>query len=302
VKNAAGILRDAILSIRRVEYPSELIEIVVVDNGSTDASPAVAGQCDAVVFHEPQPGPYAARNLGAQKAKGDVLAFTDADCRVHPGWARALARALERYDAVCGLSLGSQGGAVSRLVQQRYAANLRDRRSSSKPLPVFDTRNAATSRAFFTKVGGFDARLEDLADDIFGIQVVNAGGVLGFSEEMIVEHVHPERLIGVFRRQRRHGRFIPYVRAMYGKDVTESFPGIDRYAWMYKNGFARRLGSMIMLATAAGITGASGVVTQLCMMVGLDRASTIAFDLFCRGGTVWGMAEVGITGIERRET
>jgi hypothetical protein len=167
---------------------------------------------------------------------------------------------------------------------------------------VFDTRNAATSRAFFTEIGGFDARLEDLADDIYGIQVVNAGGVLGFSEEMIVEHVHPERLIGVLTRQRRHGRFIPFVRALYGKDVTESFPGIDRYAWMYENGPARRLGSMIMLATAAGIAGTSGVITQLCMMVGLDQVSKIAFDLFCRGGTVWGMAEVGITGMKRRET
>jgi glycosyltransferase involved in cell wall biosynthesis len=280
-----------------VDYPRDLVEIVVVDNGSTDASGAVAEACGAVVCFEPRPGPYAARNLGAASAHGAVLAFTDADCRVHPGWARALVNALETHDAVCGLSLGAAGGAISQLVQNRYESNLRERVSAADPLPVFDTRNAAVSRSVFENIGGFDDRLEDLADDIFGIQVTLRGGRLGFVEDMVVEHIHPESLKGVWRRQVRHGRFIPLVRASYGNSVTKSFPGIDNHAWMYEPGLLRRMGSVLMLVLAVTETATSGVMTKLFPLLGLRRLSEIAFDLYCRGGTVWGMSEIGVKGI-----
>ena len=70
----------------------EPFEVVVVDNGSRDATAAVAEAhpvVDRVVRRARGEGPGAARNEGAAAASGDVVAFTDADCIPAPGWLRA---------------------------------------------------------------------------------------------------------------------------------------------------------------------------------------------------------------------
>src|SRR5215831_3669837 len=60
-------------------------EYIVVDDGSTDASPEVAREYGATVLHTGQRrGPAYARNLGAREAKGDILFFIDADVCVYP--------------------------------------------------------------------------------------------------------------------------------------------------------------------------------------------------------------------------
>src|SRR5687768_1929723 len=66
-------------------------EIVVVDNGSTDGTGAIARAHPAVtaVVTEVRPGSYAARNGGIAATRAEVLAFTDADCVPEPGWLAA---------------------------------------------------------------------------------------------------------------------------------------------------------------------------------------------------------------------
>ena len=60
------------------------VDTVVVDNNSTDDTAAVARSKDATVVHEPVQGIARARNAGARHARGDVLAFVDADALVPP--------------------------------------------------------------------------------------------------------------------------------------------------------------------------------------------------------------------------
>ena len=67
-------------------------EVLVVDNGSPEPPEAVCAASGARLLHEPTPGPGPARNRGAAAAKGAILAFTDADCLVDPGWLSVIAR------------------------------------------------------------------------------------------------------------------------------------------------------------------------------------------------------------------
>src|SRR5262245_58235807 len=62
------------------------LELIVVDDGSTDNSAQLAASYGAKVFHTAHraSGPAEARNLGAAQASGDILFFTDADCAVNP--------------------------------------------------------------------------------------------------------------------------------------------------------------------------------------------------------------------------
>lgn len=290
VQNAAFLLPACIASIRRMDYPSEQLETLVVDNGSTDASASVARELGATVLSEPRPGPYAARNRGAAASHADILAFTDADCILDSGWATAVEAAMAEFDAVCGLSLGAKGGPIAGLIQERYEGNLRGRAAADPPLPVFDTRNAAVTRSMFDRVGGFDSRLDDFSDDLFGIAVVRSGGRLGFREDMLVTHIHPETLRGVWRRQVRHGRAIPQVLAFYPPEVTRHFPGITRHRWLYRRSAGRRLGrAAVASGTAAASLALRGALT-LAVRSGAHAAACSLFELFNRIGTVHGMA------------
>ena len=81
-------------------YPQERFEIVVIDNGRLGASARfVAPYANVGLFHEPAPGAYAARNRGVRHARGQVLAFTDADCIPTPRWLAAGVERLSGPDA-----------------------------------------------------------------------------------------------------------------------------------------------------------------------------------------------------------
>jgi glycosyltransferase involved in cell wall biosynthesis len=77
--NAAGFLPQSIASIRRQQY--EPLEILIVDDGSTDATPEIAPGLDPGVryFRKDHGGVASARNFALREARGDILAFLDAD-------------------------------------------------------------------------------------------------------------------------------------------------------------------------------------------------------------------------------
>jgi glycosyltransferase involved in cell wall biosynthesis len=84
VYNGERFLAEALGSIFAQDYRP--LEVVVVDDGSTDGSARVArGFAEVVYAHQPNAGPAAARNLGARLARGDFLAFLDADDVWLPG-------------------------------------------------------------------------------------------------------------------------------------------------------------------------------------------------------------------------
>src|SRR5690349_8782081 len=88
--NRPAPLEQCLKALSQLDYPRDRFEVVVVDDGST-ISPAgiVEGFCsrlDIRMLRQANAGPAAARNLGAQEAKGQILAFTDDDCLPDPAW------------------------------------------------------------------------------------------------------------------------------------------------------------------------------------------------------------------------
>lgn len=85
VRNGVRYLGKAIESVLEQAYPD--VEVIVVDNGSTDTSRDVAAAFGAPVrlIQEPRPGAAHARNSGVNLAHGEYLAFLDADDLWAPG-------------------------------------------------------------------------------------------------------------------------------------------------------------------------------------------------------------------------
>src|SRR5215475_6414448 len=86
VRNDATRLQTCLRSILRNPQAPGQIEIIVVDNGSTDDSAAVAVRLGARVLHVEGGRVAELRNYGAQHARGNVLAFVDADNEIAGGW------------------------------------------------------------------------------------------------------------------------------------------------------------------------------------------------------------------------
>ena len=162
VRDDAVRLERCLTSIRRSAYPPELVEIVVADNGSTDRSADVGRGHGAIVLELPGKRLGALRNAAAAAARGDVLAFVDADHEIVPGWIAAATRALENPD-VAAVGAACVPPVPATWVQRLYD-RLRSHPSRIEPVEWLGTGNMAVKRTAFDAVAGFDTTLETCED------------------------------------------------------------------------------------------------------------------------------------------
>lgn len=198
-----GALLDAVAA--QVGAPEH--EVIVVDNGSTDATPDVASSHPLAprVVHEQRRGSYAARNTGIQSAHADILAFTDADCVPQPGWLAAGVAAFETgADLVGGAIAPLRSSSPSRWERYDRAMYLRQQDH------VEDEGFAATANLFVRRpileaLGGFDASLLSGGDFDFGKRATAAGFRLIYSADAVVQHRPRTTLRETWKLHRRLG-------------------------------------------------------------------------------------------------
>lgn len=137
------------------------LEVIVVDDGSTDDSAGVAQRFGAKLLRMPKnAGPAAARNLGAGQALGDVLVFIDADVEIHEDALGIIARRFAEdagLDAIFGSydDTPSDPGRVSRF---RNLLHCYVHRDAPRQANTFWAGCGAVRLSVFQSVGGFDAR------------------------------------------------------------------------------------------------------------------------------------------------
>ena len=85
-RNAQRTLKDCLDSLEQLNYPKARREILVVDGISTDNTRQIAELYDTILVENPKRSHRSGINLGFKKAKGDIIAFTDADCIVDENW------------------------------------------------------------------------------------------------------------------------------------------------------------------------------------------------------------------------
>lgn len=162
VRNDAQRLERCLASITGNDYPRELIEIIVVDNQSTDGSGRVAREQGAIVLEGKDTGVAALRNRGARAALGSVIAFADSDHEIDPGWITTA------VDVLASPAVAATGAACltdpdGNWVQQRYDG-LRSRPERREEVTWLGSGNLGVKRYAFERVGGFDASLTACED------------------------------------------------------------------------------------------------------------------------------------------
>ena len=248
------------------------LEVIVVDDGSTDATRALAEAAGArVLATAGGRGPGAARQTGVDAARGDVLAFTDADCVPDPGWLRAGLTALGDADLVQGA------------VEPERPPGPWDRTVSVPRFSgLFELANVLVRReAFPGFVAGLGARAgKELGEDVaLGWRAARAGARIAFAPEARVRHAVFPRGPGGYVAERARLRF-------FGELARRS-PEL-REAFLWRRWFLSPRSARAD-AALAGLAAAAALRRPALALAALPYLATVERDRRTRGTAVAGV-------------
>jgi glycosyltransferase involved in cell wall biosynthesis len=286
--NQPDQLRACLWSLARQAFDMRRVEIIVVDNGSRQPPTDVCSGFDGVrLVEEPIPGPGPARNRGVGVARGDLLAFIDADCIADPGWLGAIEAALTRPGG--SMVIGGDVRIARRdprraTMLEAYESIYAYRQEEYIARQGFSgTGNLAMARQVYEEVGPF-CGIERAEDRDWGQRATRAGFAIQYVPEMIVFHPARQSFADLCTKWDRHVRH----------DFETAAPGLaGRLRWLARAAAvaaspvfeARRLLSSRRVQTARERLLAAGVLIRLR----LYRASMMVGALF--GGASAGSSQ-----------
>lgn len=199
--NAAETVGQCVRALCKQDYEGPY-EVIVVDDGSTDATAAAARAAGANVITTPNRRPAAARNTGVSAARGEIVCFTDADCVPCAGWLRQISAPFSDPSVVAakGIYATRQRQIVARFVQLEYE----DKYDLLRPQPTIDfvdTYSCAYRRDVLLASGGFDERFDYLEDQELSFRLAAQGYRMVFQETAVVEHHHSPTLRAYLRKK-----------------------------------------------------------------------------------------------------
>jgi GT2 family glycosyltransferase len=205
--NGAQTLPECLAGVGRLDYPD--FELIVVADGSTDASAEIARTHGAHLIEIEHRGLSAARNAGIERASGEIVAFLDDDAFPDPDWLYYIAAPLraDRHGGVGGPNIppeddslvaecvaAAPGGPIHVLISDREAEHV-------------PGCNMAFRKAALEEIGGFDERFRVAGDDVDVCwRLQEAGWTLGFSAGAVVFHRRRDSVRRYLRQQYGYGK------------------------------------------------------------------------------------------------
>jgi glycosyltransferase involved in cell wall biosynthesis len=221
--NAEDTLEACVESLLRLHYPADRVEFIFVDNGSTDATPEILRDHlgDIRVVHERRRGRAAARNSGLVVARGEAVAFTDADCVVDEDWLRSILAPLDDHPTrvVGGRILATR---PCNWVE-RFGERIHDHRSSIEVWrpPYVITMNWAMPLSHLGGRRSFDESLRRCSDVDLAYRLFEAGYSFLYQPDALVYHRNERTLRGLFREGFQHGFYSVEARRKH-RDLLEA--------------------------------------------------------------------------------
>jgi glycosyltransferase involved in cell wall biosynthesis len=223
--NAERTIGEAVVQSLSQTKGSLQVELIVVDDGSTDDTAAIAESAGATVIRQQNAGPAAARNRGWQSATGKFICFTDSDCIPTAGWLENLLDGFtdSQVGAVAGsYEVANPSSWLARWVHQE----IMERHKRMPPfIQAFGSYNVAIPRHVLQATGGFNPvyRRASGEDNDLSYRIIKKGWRIAFRPRAKVAHYHPEKLWKYLKEQYRHG----FWRAKLYKDHPDMVGGDD---------------------------------------------------------------------------
>ena len=277
-------LAFALEALREQTLSPERFEVIVVRSPETvaRAAPPDGLQVRFVVSDRPsRPGQ---RNLGLSTARGELIAFTDDDCRPAPGWLEALLQAADGDRVVV------QGRTLPDPAERHLLHGLARSQTVEALGPWYPTCNMAFGRRLLEDLGGFDEEFVASSEDTdLALRAVEHGAEAVFAADALVHHaVLPQPLHAalregwqrwwtaplLFRRHPDHRRYL-WGRIFYGRRHAELL--------LLAAGLAARrrhplLGAAAAIPYALGLLDNGEVGPRRLLRHALHRPSRVAYD------------------------
>ncbi|MEH1844594.1 MAG: glycosyltransferase [Nostoc sp.] len=283
IYNGEADLPELINCLLSQTYPKDRIEYLLVDNNSSDRTLTIlktsAENCPITIhpLSENQiQSSYAARNTGIRAAVGEIIVFTDADCRPQPQWLDALIQPFvnSKVVIVAGEILALPGTTLLEQHADRQET-LSQKHTLAHSRPYGQTANLAVRRIALEKAGLFRPYLTTGGDADICWRILGENiGRLEFAPNAIVQHRHRATLQELQSQWQRYGRSNKYLHELHGVDlmreITPKECGYRLVRWLLKE-IPRDI-KKALAQPAAGIAGKATLVDLLNTPIGLFTA------------------------------
>jgi glycosyltransferase involved in cell wall biosynthesis len=278
--NAEATIDECLGHAAALDYPG--LEVVVVDDGSTDATAEIARRHPVRVLSVPHGGLAVARNQGLQAATGDLVVFLDSDAYPSPEWPYYLALGMDAPQ------VGGVGGPNVPPPQDPEGAH-RVARAPGGPVHVLlsDDRaehvpgcNMAFWRDVLLEAGGFDPIYTSAGDDVdLCWRVLDLGWSIGFHPAALVWHHRRPGLRAYLKQQLGYGRSEALVEVRHPDRFTvtgsarwrgriyDSFPPVLRGQRVYRGPYGT--------AAYQSVYRGGGHALDLAHQVGVPAAAVL---------------------------
>jgi len=239
-------------------------EVIVVDDGSTDASPKLVEQfkekthLSLRLVRQENAGPAKARNRGVESSQGKIIIFLDSDCIPPKNWVEEMTLPLREniVGSNCGYRVKNKDSIVARYVDYEMAK--RHEKMVGKHIDTLGGYSACLLREIFMKVGGFDTAYTTSSGEDFDLafRITKMGYRLVFVDKTFVYHYHPDSLKRYLRQQFYRGcwRVRMYLKSKDRILNGDSYTGHEAQVQFV-------LSSLVFLSLPLMIVGPSVMVT-----------------------------------------
>jgi len=195
---STDLLKKCLALIEQQTYKKELFEVIVVNNDPDNALVLPSYNINLTVYLEKKKGSYAARNAGVNKAKGEILVFTDDDCMPSVNWLEEIDSwySQERYQEKCSSILvgqvdmvHSEGTEARRWnVWECYDYLFGINQDIYAKRNEGATANLSVSRRIFDDLGGFNDQMLSGGDGDFCQRAFKSGYSIKYDPSILVRH------------------------------------------------------------------------------------------------------------------
>ena len=206
--NGERWMHGCLQALDALDYPD--YEVIVVDDGSTDGTAAIAGEFGwARLIRTENGGLSRARNVGLDAARGEIVAYLDDDARPEPSWLSHLVRALmdSSHAAVGGPNIAPGGDGLAADCVANAPGGPTHVLLSDGEAEHIPGCNMAFRAERLRAIGGFDPTFRVAGDDVDVCwRLQERGATIGFAPAAMVWHHRRPSLRAFLRQQFQYGK------------------------------------------------------------------------------------------------